>query len=58
MRFAQGARMGKAIEITRREHSVAELRALAVRTDHASQARRLLAIAMILEGASRHDAAH
>lgn len=49
--------MGKAIEISRRDHSAAELRASAARTGDASQARRLLAIAMVLEGASRHDAA-
>ena len=49
--------MGTAVEIARTEHSAASLRALARRTGDSAQARRLLAIAMILEGALREDAA-
>jgi transposase len=50
-------RMGQAVAITRMNHTAAELRALAAQSDDADQARRLLAIAMILDGASRADAA-
>ncbi len=46
-----------AVAITRTEHSVAELRGAASRTGDADQARRLLAIALVLEGTSRTDAA-
>jgi transposase len=46
-----------AVEITRTEHSAAELRNLAVKSRDAAQSRRLLAIAMVLEGSSREDAA-
>ena len=49
--------MGQAVQITRKEHSAGELRAAATKTRDAPQARRLLAIAMVLEGASRLDAA-
>jgi transposase len=49
--------MGAAISITRAEHSAAALRSAAASTDDAAQARRLLAIAMILDGASRDAAA-
>jgi transposase len=49
--------MSAAIAITRTEHSPAELRALATRSDDAAQARGLLAIAMVQEGTSRLDAA-
>ena len=49
--------MSSAVVITPLDHSPAALRALAARGDDAAQARRLLAIAMILEGASRLDAA-
>ena len=49
--------MGQAVAITRMNHTAAELRALAAQSDDADQARRLLAIAMILDGASRADAA-
>jgi transposase len=48
--------MGAAVGITRDEHNATSLRTLARRTRDAAQARRLLAIAMILEGASRQDA--
>ena len=46
-----------AVAITRMEHSAAELRELAVRSRDAAQSRRLLAIAMVLDGSSREDAA-
>ena len=49
--------MGQAVIIIRTELTAAELRALAARSDDADQTRRLLAIAMILAGASRADAA-
>lgn len=49
--------MGKAVAITRSNHSAAELRRLAAHSDDADQTRRLLAIAMVLDGASRADAA-
>ena len=46
-----------AVAITRMEHGAAELRQLAVKSRDAAQSRRLLAIAMVLEGSSREDAA-
>jgi transposase len=49
--------MGMAVGITRDEHDAASLRGLAARTKDSAQARRLLAIAMILGGALREDAA-
>ena len=45
------------VEITRRDLSVAQLRMTAARTTDAKQARRMLAIAMVLDGHSRLDAA-
>ncbi|HVX56737.1 MAG TPA: IS630 family transposase [Candidatus Saccharimonadales bacterium] len=49
--------MGQPVEITRRDHTASELRAIAARTSDSGQARRLLAIAMVLEGVSRAEAA-
>ena len=46
-----------AVAITRMENSAAELRELAVRSRDAAQSRRLLAIAMVLDGSSREVAA-
>ncbi len=46
-----------AVAITRIEHNAAELRDLAVKSRDVAQSRRLLAIAMVLEGSSREDAA-
>jgi len=46
-----------AVEITRREMSAAELRQAAVRSGDANAARRMLAIALVLDGRSREDAA-
>jgi transposase len=39
------------------EHGAAELRDFAARSRDAAQSRRLLAIAMVLDGSSREDAA-
>jgi transposase len=49
--------MSAAVEITRRDHLPAELRALAAKSDDTARTRRLLAIAMVLQGTSRLDAA-
>lgn len=49
--------MGRPIEITRRDFSATELRELASHERDGAVVRRLLAIAMILEGASREEAA-
>jgi transposase len=46
-----------ALAITRTEHSAAALRGEARRTKDSDQARRLLALALVLEGASRTAAA-
>ncbi len=45
--------MSAAIGITQMDHTPAELRALAEKCDDAGRTRRLLAIAMILDVASR-----
>jgi transposase len=49
--------MGKAIEITRRELTADELRAVAAKSRDGAKVRRLLALALILEGHSRTEAA-
>jgi transposase len=49
--------MGRPIEITRLEHSATALRELAARTQDGAVVRRLLGIALILEGHPRDDAA-
>jgi transposase len=49
--------MTAAVQITRLEHTPAALRAMAKDCADAAQTRRLLAIALVLEGASREDAA-
>lgn len=49
--------MSAAIAITRKDHDTAELRRRVLRVRDPDQARRMLAIAMVLEGASRLDAA-
>jgi transposase len=49
--------MSTAVVITRMDHTPAELRALAAKSEDADRTRRLLAIAMILEATSRLDAA-
>jgi transposase len=49
--------MGEAIAITNLDHSAAELRQLAGRSKDAPVVRRLLALALLLEGKSRTEAA-
>ena len=49
--------MGTAIPITREDHDAASLRRAAAESRDANAARRMLAIAMVLEGATRRDAA-
>ena len=49
--------MTAAVRITRLEHTPTALRGMAKGCDDAAQARRLLAIALVLEGVSRQDAA-
>ena len=49
--------MGQAIAITRKHHSAAALRALAASAGDGALACRLLAIAFVLEGCSRTEAA-
>ena len=49
--------MGRPVEITRFEYSARELRALSVRTQDGAVVRRLLAIALVLEGHPREAAA-
>ncbi len=46
-----------AVEITRTDMSASELRATAARTKDAKAARRMLAIALVLDGAERRTAA-
>lgn len=49
--------MGAALTITRRDHTAAGLRAIAGRCDDGAQVRRLLALALVLDGRSRTEAA-
>jgi len=49
--------MAAAVAITRLELTAADLRAAAKRTDDADAARRMLALALVLEGKSRSEAA-
>jgi transposase len=49
--------MGQALTITRREHTAEALREFAAQSRDGAQVRRLLAIALILEGRSRIEAA-
>ena len=46
-----------AIEVNRRDHSAAEFRREAAKTRDANRARRLLALALVIEGWSRGEAA-
>ena len=46
-----------AVSLTRTEHTAAELRALAAKSDDAAVTRRLLALALVLDGHKREDAA-
>ena len=49
--------MGQMIAITRTEYSAAQLRRLAAQALEVDQARRLLALALIMDGRSRTEAA-
>jgi transposase len=49
--------MGNAVTLWRTEHTVVELRAFAAKSRDAAQVRRLLAIALVVEGRSRTEAA-
>jgi transposase len=49
--------MGQPVEITRTEHSASDLRAIAAKSRDGAQVRRLFALALVLEGASRTEAA-
>ena len=49
--------MGQPIEITRLEHSALDLRTFVAKCRDGGQVRRLLALALVLEGASRAEAA-
>jgi len=49
--------MVAAVAITRKEYTAQELRNAAKRTDDADAARRMLALALVLEGKSRTEAA-
>jgi hypothetical protein len=57
MSLIRGAGSMSAIEITRQNLSISQLRAAAARTADAKQTRRILAIAMVLDGHSRRLAA-
>jgi transposase len=49
--------MSAAVKLTRLEHEASDLRTIAARSNDAAQTRRLLAIALVLDGASRLEAA-
>lgn len=49
--------MGQPIEITRTEHTASGLRAMAGKADDGAVVRRLLALALVLEGNAREEAA-
>ena len=49
--------MPAAVRVTRKDHTSADLRRAAKRSDDADAARRMLAIALVLEGVSRGEAA-
>jgi len=51
------APMSAPVQITRRDHTATELRVFAAKSQDAAQSRRLLAVAMVLDGASRLEAA-
>lgn len=49
--------MGKPLTMTRADHGSGELRALSAKCRDGAQVRRLLALAMVLDGAPRTEAA-
>src|SRR5664279_3283818 len=53
----RGRRMGVALVITRTDHTAADLRLFAGKSGDGAQVRRLLALALVLEGCSRTEAA-
>lgn len=52
-----GGKVGQPVEITRVDHQPSELRGAAARSRDSGQARRLLGLAMLLEGMPRKEAA-
>src|SRR5437762_13336523 len=54
---AWGHGMASALEITRQDHTAAELRSIAGKCNDAAWVRRLLALALVLDGRSRTEAA-
>jgi transposase len=56
-RFGRVREMGQAVAITNRDHSAEALRRIAARHKDAEMVRRLLALALVLEGGSRTEAA-
>lgn len=52
-----GASMGKGLPITRSDYTSAELRVLSGRCTDGAQVRRLLALALVIDGYSRSEAA-
>lgn len=49
--------MGAKLTVTQTDHTAAELRALSARCSDGAQVRRILALALVLEGRSRSEAA-
>ncbi len=49
--------MGRALTVTRMDYTAAELRVAASKSSNAAQVRRLLAIALVLDGGARTEAA-
>ncbi len=49
--------MSSGVKVTREEHTATELRVVAARCKDGEQVRRLLALALVLEGVSRSEAA-
>jgi transposase len=49
--------MGAAVKITRMDHTASDLRVLAAKSEDGAEVRRLLALALVLEGQPRHAAA-
>ena len=49
--------MGAMLRITRTDHTGAQLRALSVKCSNSAQVRRILAVAMVLDGCPRDKAA-
>ena len=48
--------MGKSIEVTRKDHTPSDLRRFAGKTEDGGQVRRLLGVALVLEGWPRGEA--